>query len=324
MPRMTGEEWRAGEHAAPLWNCCEKCFDQGMDTLQVPQGSVVVGIDGSEHSDRALRWAADQAHLSRLPLTIVHALGAIDPFWMVQPVVDVQALKDSMVANSEELLAEARRVALELHGDLEITLGWKSEDARHLLIEASEDAGMVVVGSHGRGPVKRLLLGSVSVGLTRHAHCPVAVVRPEAGAVGGAGVLVGVDGTPRSAPTLDEAFLLAESRGSPLTVVHCFWDVALAEHGPALVDADDAQYAEHRRAVDESLAPVSGRHPDVPVTVRLVQGLADNILLELAHGMDVAVVGSRERTTLGDLLLGSVAGSLVERAPCTVVVVPHA
>lgn len=292
-----------------------------MDTLQIPQGSVVVGIDGSEHSTRALHWAADQAHFFHAPLTILHALGAIDPYWMVQPVVDVQALKDSMVSTSEELLAEARQLALADHPDLTVAVGWKSEDARHLLIEASEQAGLVVVGSHGHGRFKRLLLGSVSVGLTRHAHCPVAVVRP--GGTGGGGVLVGVDGTPQAMPTLDEAFRIAASRGGSLTVVHCFWEVPNAERVAGLVEPGDAQYAEHRRAVDESLAPASHQYPDVPVTVRLVQGLADNVLLELAQGMDVAVVGSRERTTLSDLLLGSVAGVLVEHATCTVVVVPH-
>lgn len=295
-----------------------------MDTLQIPAGSVVVGIDGSEHSARALSWAADQAHRYRLPLTILHALGAIDPYWMVQPVVDVQALKDSMVATADELLAEAKHAALAAHPYLEVSVGWRSEDARHLLIEASEQAGLVVVGSHGRGPFKRLLLGSVSVGLTRHAHCPVAVVRPDSGSVGGGGVIVGVDGAPQSLPTLEQAFRLAVSREAPLTVVHCFWDVAAAAQGAALVDIEDEQYAEHRRAVDESLVPGRQAYPDVPVTVRLARGLAEDILLELAQGMDVAVVGSRERTTLGDLLLGSVAGALVENATCTVVVVPHA
>jgi nucleotide-binding universal stress UspA family protein len=294
-----------------------------MDTLHVPQGSVVVGIDGSEHSARALTWAADQAHLFKRPLTILHALGAVDPYWMVQPVVDVQALKDSMVSTSEELLDEASRIAHAAHADLEVLVGWKSEDARHLLIEASEQAGMVVVGSHGRGPVKRLLLGSVSVGLTRHAHCPVAVVRSPGTAPGGGGVLVGVDAAPQSLPTLDLAFRLAESRSAPLTVVHCFWEVDSAQHGARLVELDDERYAEHRVAVEESLAEGRTAHPDVPVTVRLAHGLVDAILLELAQGMDVAVVGSRERSTLSDLLLGSVAGALVEHAPCTVVVVPH-
>lgn len=293
-----------------------------MDDLQIPAEAIVVGIDGSEPSSRALAWAAEQADREDRPLVILHALGAVDPYWMVQPVVDVQALKDSMAAGAEELLAAGRDVVVTAHPDLEVITGWKSEDARHLLIDATERATMVVVGSHGRGPVKRLLLGSVSGSLTRHAHCPVAVVRPGRGQSGG-GVLVGVDGTEQSVPTLEQAFRLAESRATGVTVVHCFWDGEAVEHGAALVDATDERYAAPRMIVESTLAGFRDRHAGVPLTIRLAHGLVDDILLELAEGMDIAVVGSRERSTLGDLVLGSVAGVLVEHAACTVVVVPR-
>lgn len=290
--------------------------------LQIPHDAVVVGVDGSEPADRALGWAADQADRDGRPLVVLHALGAVDPFWMVQPGVDVAALKQSMVEGAQELLTAARDAALAAHPTLEVTTDWRGEDARHLLLDASERAALVVVGSHGRGPVRRLLLGSVSLGLTRHAHCPVAVVRP-GGDEPGRGVLVGIDGTAKSLPTLEEAFRLAASRSAGLTVVHCFWDEEAIEQGGGLVDVDDPRYAEPRAVVDSVLAELRERHPAVPVTVRLAHGLVDDILLELAAGMDLAVVGSRERSTLGDLVLGSVAGVLVEHASCTVVVVPR-
>lgn len=291
--------------------------------MRIPDGAIVVGIDGSEHSSRALAWAADQARRDRRPLVIMHALGGVDPYWMVQPVVDVQALKDSMADGAEHLLAAARDAVAAEHPALDVSVGWKSEDARHLLIEASEHAGMVVVGSHGRGPVKRLLLGSVSVGLTRHAHCPVAVVRPDNGVPRRSGVLVGIDGTPQSLLTLDQAFRIAASRDAPLTVVHCFLDAETASRGARLVTADDERYDELRLVVGETLAGFRERYHEVPVTIELVEGLADDALLHLSSGLDVAVVGSHERSTLGDLILGSVAGTLVEHASCTVVVVPR-
>lgn len=283
----------------------------------------MVGIDGSEHSARAVDWAADQAEREQRPLLVVHALGAVDPFWMAQPMVDVRALKDSMVEGAETLLAAAQDSVRATRPNLSVTTAWRSEDARHLLIDASQYAALVVVGSHGRGPVKRLLLGSVSVGLTRHAHCPVAVVRPARGAPTGGGVVVGVDASDHSLPTLDQAFRIAASRRAPLTVAHCFWTMGAGVDLPSRSDLSGRTEAEHRQAVAQMLAGFEGRYPGIPVTVELAHGLADDVLLDLAHGKDVAVVGSRERSTLSDLLLGSVATTLVEHATCTVVVVPR-
>jgi nucleotide-binding universal stress UspA family protein len=294
-----------------------------MDTLQIPSGAVVVGIDGSEHSNCALTWAADQAGRDRRSLVIMHALGVIDPYWLVQPGVDAQALKESMIAGAQELLDQARDGVVKDHPGVDVSIGWKSGDARHLLIDASEHAGLIVVGSRGRGPVKRLLLGSVSLGVTRHAHCPVAVVRPDPEGLARGGVLVGIDGSAESLPTLDYAFRIAASRGATLAVVHCFWDYESAVLGAGLVDGDNERYADVRLLVAETLAGFRDKYPDVSVSVELARGLADDVLLELAHTSEVAVVGSRERSTLSDLILGSVAGALVERATCTVIVVPR-
>jgi nucleotide-binding universal stress UspA family protein len=152
-----------------------------MNASTHPGGTIVVGVDGSEHAERALAWAAEQASLERRPLTV---LNASDPFGTNQSLY----LASGGIAPHEVLLAErdARRSLVEgaaehvrvTHPELEVRTEVPGTDARLALLEASNDAWMIVVGSRGRGPVASLVLGSVSVAVSRLARCPVVVVRP--------------------------------------------------------------------------------------------------------------------------------------------------
>jgi nucleotide-binding universal stress UspA family protein len=139
-------------------------------------GRIVVGIDGSEASDRALWWAAEESRLRGLPLLVVTcwtfpALVAPVPF---QPPINADVLMGEAQAVSK---ATVERV---LGRDAD-TLDWESvvvEGPPSLrLVELSRTAAMVVVGSRGRGGFAGLLLGSVSQHLAEHAACPVAVLR---------------------------------------------------------------------------------------------------------------------------------------------------
>ncbi|MET8231285.1 universal stress protein [Micromonospora sp. NPDC005298] len=127
-------------------------------------GPVAVGVDGSEPSQVALGFAAERAAQRRVPLRVLHA-------WTPGPggaagVPDERAVIDESVETWRRTFAE-----------LDVTVDLVPGSPAAMLIEASRDARLVVVGTRGRGGLAGMLLGSVSQQLIQHAHCPVAVVR---------------------------------------------------------------------------------------------------------------------------------------------------
>jgi len=167
-----------------------------MTISSLPNGAIVVGIDGSEPSNRALAWAADEAALDHRPLVLVHAVGGLGvpgTVWLTEG--DPQVTR--MRAEGEDLLAAATQQVLGRHPSVEVHSRVVTEDARQALLEVANQAWLIVVGSRGRGSVRSLLLGSVSAAVARHATCPVVVVRPHPPGTVRRGVLVGADSHPR-------------------------------------------------------------------------------------------------------------------------------
>ncbi|ASW54407.1 universal stress protein [Plantactinospora sp. KBS50] len=141
----------------------------------VPSGPVLVGVDGSEHSLRALDFAAGRATARGLRLSVVRALPAPED-WPADPADrDAGAVVARAQAALDDLVHRSSAAGLEV--STEVVLG----SAAEALIQRSRDAALVVVGSRGRGGFTGLLLGSVSQQLLQHAHCPIAVVRELAG-----------------------------------------------------------------------------------------------------------------------------------------------
>ena len=143
---------------------------------------IVVGVDGSETSRQALRWAADEALTRQAELQVVHA-------WEVQPVgAGIGMSPGRRVASPPESQHEEARLLVtdmvteELtdHGlrNVRPTVGRGSPAS--VLIDAAHGADLLVVGSRGLGGFKGLLLGSVSTKMANHAPCPVVIVRPAA------------------------------------------------------------------------------------------------------------------------------------------------
>ncbi|MEU5904670.1 universal stress protein [Micromonospora sp. NPDC047527] len=129
-----------------------------------PDGLVAVGVDGSEPSLVALGFAAERAAQRRVPLRVLHA-------WTPGP--NAEAGVPAERAAVEQALEPWRRTFPELDVTVDLVPGSPAA----MLIEASRDARVVVVGSRGRGGLAGMLLGSVSQQVIQHAHCPVAVVR---------------------------------------------------------------------------------------------------------------------------------------------------
>lgn len=145
-----------------------------------PAGRVLVGIDGSGRTDAVLEFAFAHAERHGLPL---HAVGAYLSVGEVVPVVPYPLPAHLLAEDLAEARAECERRTAEAverwsakHPQVSATWSVAEGAATRVLTEASEDAGLLVVGSRGHGGFAGLVLGSVSQAVVRHAHCPVAVV----------------------------------------------------------------------------------------------------------------------------------------------------
>jgi len=138
---------------------------------------IIVGIDGSHHSTRALEWALREAALQHAPLTVltVHSVPASP--WTGNPVLVERDADDQekMLKAAEELTHKAVSQLGDARPD-SITVRAISGYPAKEIIDESGDADLVVVGSRGAGGFTRLLVGSVSSQVVEHAHCPVVVV----------------------------------------------------------------------------------------------------------------------------------------------------
>ncbi len=177
---------------------------------------IVVGVDGSAPSKVAVDWAAREASMRDLPLTIIY----VAPSPLVSPDVPEPADLDERVKeHGREVLRDARTTAEEAtKGSDPIRIDTEVVEAAILptLINWSKEADMVVVGCRGLGAIGRRLLGSVSSGLVHHAHCPVAVIHdedPMMSEPAKAPVAVGIDGSPASERATAIAFEEASRRG---------------------------------------------------------------------------------------------------------------
>jgi nucleotide-binding universal stress UspA family protein len=138
---------------------------------------IVVGVDGSHHSTKALEWALKEAVVQHASVTVltVHLVPASP--WTGNPV---------LMGGDPEAQEKALKAAEELTAKVVSELGESKPESVHVravtgfpsneLIHASRDADLLVVGSRGAGGFAKLMVGSVSSQVVEHAHCPVVVV----------------------------------------------------------------------------------------------------------------------------------------------------
>jgi nucleotide-binding universal stress UspA family protein len=137
---------------------------------------IVVGFDGSAHSERSIEWAMKEAALRHAPLTVLAVHPVAISAWTRTPITypaDAGEVDKARTAAQESV----DKVASQLGGERPaVTVRALSGVPSEELIKAGEDADLIVVGSRGSGGFGRLLLGSVSSQITHHAPCPVVVV----------------------------------------------------------------------------------------------------------------------------------------------------
>lgn len=287
---------------------------------------VVVGVDGSAPSRKAVRWATREAMLRNVPLGLVHVLptavatlpGLTWPG--TPPPVELSQWHED---EGRRVLADAMSVVKDAAGNgevPEVNIELFYSPLVPTLVDLSKEARMVVVGSRGRGALRRVLLGSVSNGLVHHAHCPVAVIHqdtPIAARRNTLPVVVGVDGSEASELATALAFDEASWRGVELVAVHAYADARLF----AIADTDwTALRSSAEETLAERLAGFQERYRDVSVRRLIVWDDPAVHLLTQSEAAQLLVVGSHGRGGFAGMLLGSVSTAVANAARTPVVV----
>jgi nucleotide-binding universal stress UspA family protein len=287
------------------------------------QGRVVVGVDGSDTSVAAVRWAAREAASRRCGLTLVASISppvsaaGFGPAY--PPALD---LIGSLQVQAETMLTEVHG---SLNGDDVITRVEVGSPSG-VLVHASEHASLVVLGSRGRGGFKGLLLGSVGAQVASHAECPTVILRGEPRADART-VVVGIDESAAAQAAVAFAFDYADRHGLDLVAVHAWevpaYDLIVVPSAPIPVPLADVADDEIRLAA-EVLAGYRTEFPNVPVEERLVRSSAVDALLSAASDAALIVVGTRGHGPAVGAVLGSVSNGVLHKARVPVAVVPNA
>lgn len=286
---------------------------------------IVAGVDGSEESIQAARWAAARVKEGGGTLTLVCAY-AIASYSSVAldgglSVLDDQALQ----ASAEGVVNEAARALADT--GVPITTQVEVGDPASVLTELSHDCDLIVIGSRGRGGFADRLLGSVSSALPAHARCPVVVVpthtsgRPFTPVER---IVVGVDGSEVASTALRKAVDEAEIWDADLTVVAAVPIAAPGTAGlswiPAPVNHEELM-EDIRAAMDVSIADAKGDR-DIRTSRHALDGSPAALLTEFSTAVDLVVVGTRGRGGFAGMLLGSTSQAVLHHSTCPVMTVP--
>ncbi len=284
---------------------------------------ILVGADGSSPSDAAVDWAAREASMRNVPLSIVHVVAS--PAIRMWPEIPVPPeVLTRMAREGHEILSDARTTAQKATANsrrIQIETELFTGGVLPTLLDLSKDAEMVAVGCRGTGLINRRLLGSVSRGLIQHAHASVAVIHDENPVMTNpnkAPVLVGIDGSPVSEAATAVAFEEASRRGVDLIALHVWSDFAIYDMPDTELAAVQPQADE---ALSERLAGWQERYPDVRVRPIVALNRPVHQLLERSDEAQLTVVGSHGRGGFAGMLLGSVSLAVAESARVPVVVV---
>ncbi|WJK39679.1 universal stress protein [Solwaraspora sp. WMMA2056] len=277
---------------------------------------ILVGYDGSASADAALAWAVAEGIRTSTPVVLGYAFE-----WppATAPIISAPEVWPDAVSrrDAEKMLQVAAAEAVEAHPGAEITTVVLDGPAAIRLREKSRDAALLVVGNRGHGGFADLLLGSTSVAVSAHAHCPVVVVRGEPYPDGP--VVVGVDGSEASLLALRFAVDHAAGSGVGLRVLRA-WSPPAQRWRPPAFDPREIVAAE-RALLDDEVAPWREKYPELTITVEAVGDSPGRVLVDATRTASLVVVGSRGRGGFTGLLLGSVSQQLLHHSHSPVAVV---
>ncbi|MFE2531231.1 universal stress protein [Streptomyces sp. NPDC059371] len=286
------------------------------------EAPLVVAVDGSEPSLRAVDWAADEAALRGVPLRVVYA-----SLWeRYEGTALAGEHKPYEEVRADDVVAVGLRRALRRHPDLEASAEVLAEEPEYALVREGRNASALVLGTRGRSDFVEMLLGSVSLAVAAYADCPVIVLRGchdnQVGAAPARRVVVGVGDTGKSSVALRFAVGEARLRRAPLDAVRAWRRPAHESVDHPLFAGEPARLHEEQAvtALGEALKDVPA---DIDLRRRTVEGPTRHVLLDASHDAGLLVVGARRDPGRLGLQLGRVAHGVLHHAPCPVAVVPE-
>lgn len=269
---------------------------------------IVVGIDGTGRSLRALMWAANDAFLRELPLRIVHALPRYEgDFWLFPP-----GRFEVAEEHGREMVGETVALVRQSFPDLQFSTDMPMGSPAAALEDEAEHAHSIVLGAKG-ADVGNLLLGSTALQIVGHVPCPVVVVGHLSSPHDR--IAVGTDGSQNSSAALAYAFDEASLRGAELHVVSGLglpqgWPTHLLRPLPE----DDDEVAARQQQIETQVKALRDKDWRVKVTFSVHRLDPLESLVTASHHADLLVLGSRGRGGFHGLAVGSTAHKMLHLA----------
>jgi nucleotide-binding universal stress UspA family protein len=274
--------------------------------------SLVVGVSGEGENTEALQFAADEARLRRVGVTLVHVVhhprregsSGSDDSWMR--------------AGERILDGASERLQQLTHGEVPTATVVRPGNAGSVLGELSKDATCIVLQHRDHSRMHRIATGSTVTSVAAHAACPVVSVPPTHHRPSPGVVTVGVheDGGP--ADVLDMAFAEAALHNWAVRMVYA-WNVPSA-YGD-MVAEEGHWTAEAKASIGTAVEGLQRKYPSVAVTVEVRHERPADVLTRMSAESDLLVVGRHSHHGLLQSRLGSLARTSITHAECPVMVV---
>jgi nucleotide-binding universal stress UspA family protein len=288
---------------------------------------ILLATDGSPDALQATEF------LRRLPLpggTSVWVLSVA----MLSELAGRADLEASMRSSAREIAERACKSLSEVSPGIEAIVldATPGEDPRELIIGAADHADLAVLGARGLGAVARLLLGSVSTAVARHARCAVLIVKGDIGPL--RSVLVGVDGSAQSLEAVDFLGRLCDLRGVSVHLLGVAQPVRVPTTVPGPVvskvigemaaDLERERRGELDAVLQQASARLAGRARSVTCSTEVGNPVDQITAVATREESDLVVLGARGLGAVKRFLLGSVSEGVLQNAPCPVLIVKDA